>query len=333
MDENSGVLRDVPLEFLSDDNSFQFRKDVFLRDLVENIRLVGHQVPIKVRVLEDGKYQIIYGFRRVQALRELGQETVRAIVHQDLSEEGALKERFAENCEREDYSPYEWVMICQSLEAKGYSRGQIGEMIGRSPTSVSRYLLVLSHPEILGQLCNREISFREALKRIGMLRCKGATTERRESADETPAEEELASSFEGTWGNREPFEADEMKLEKRLQSREAEEEPPWDSLDEGGNISSFFDPRGTDPSLAPSALFPQRDRLNRLARAINRTISETSFSQLPRFCFRGLPNASEGKDGFETETPALDILGLEVDRLIPFLERLQKNIREAGLGE
>lgn len=49
-------------------------------ELVESIRTTGMLVPVIVRPLLRGKYEIISGHRRVAACRELGVDTIPAIV-------------------------------------------------------------------------------------------------------------------------------------------------------------------------------------------------------------------------------------------------------------
>lgn len=286
-----------------------------------------------MRPIEDGRYQVIYGFRRLQALRELQRETVWAIVHPDLSEEEALKERFAENSEREPYTPYEWILVCRDLEAKGYSRTKIAELIGKSSASVTRYFQLLSHPETLELLHRKEVSFREALKSISPARARAAS-----AAEEEPPwflEEEPDADREELRRERLvdpameelPVSAEADDLLAELNRSELDE--PW-SLSEGAGAPPFPQPiLSNSVAYAPPPPLPQEERIHRLIRVVGKSISEVPFFQPPRISLCILSKASE--EGQEEKVPALDILGLEVEQLMPFLERLKENLE--GIGE
>ena len=158
-------FREIPLNELSESRDFAFRKGpFFIEGLRDSIRHAGGQkMEIAVRPEKDGKYQIIYGFRRVEALQKEGKPAVLAKIYPKLSDEEALRLRFAENTGRQDYSPYEVVMICQELKNRfKYPDEEIGRMIGRNRVSVNRYLSVARVPRVLKRLEAGEIGFKEA---------------------------------------------------------------------------------------------------------------------------------------------------------------------------
>jgi ParB/RepB/Spo0J family partition protein len=158
-------FREIPLNELSESRDFAFRKGpFFLEGLRDSIRHGGGQkMEIAVRPDKAGKFQIIYGFRRVVALQKEGKPTVLAKIYPKLSDEEALRLRFAENTGRQDYTPYEIVMICQELKERfKYSEEEIGRMIGRNRVSVNRYLSVARVPRVLKRLEDGEIGFKEA---------------------------------------------------------------------------------------------------------------------------------------------------------------------------
>ncbi len=73
-----------------------------LEDLVASLREHGQKVPILVRKLQGGTYEIVYGRRRLLACRELGQK-VRATV-MEMSDEEAIIAQGVENNARQDPS-------------------------------------------------------------------------------------------------------------------------------------------------------------------------------------------------------------------------------------
>ena len=75
-------------------------------ELVESIRTTGMLVPVIVRPLLRGKYEIISGHRRVAACRELGVDTIPAIV-KELTKEEAVITMVDANLQRENLLPSE----------------------------------------------------------------------------------------------------------------------------------------------------------------------------------------------------------------------------------
>ena len=73
-----------------------------LDDLIASIREHGQKVPVLVRRLPDGTFEIVYGRRRLLACRDLGQK-VRATV-MEMTDEEALIAQGVENNARQDPS-------------------------------------------------------------------------------------------------------------------------------------------------------------------------------------------------------------------------------------
>ena len=158
-------IREVPLKDIAPDREFSFREGpLMVEGLRDSIRHGGGQkMEIAVRPAAKGKFQPIFGFRRLEALKKEGKNAVMAKVYTGISDEEALRLRFAENTGRQDYSPFEMVMICKKLKEKyKYSDGEIGRVIGRNRVSVNRYLAISRYPRILKRLERDEIGFKEA---------------------------------------------------------------------------------------------------------------------------------------------------------------------------
>lgn len=62
------------------DETFRQRAVMDIADLVAELRVTPQQVPVFLRARADGRYQIVAGFRRVSALKELGRRHAKAIV-------------------------------------------------------------------------------------------------------------------------------------------------------------------------------------------------------------------------------------------------------------
>jgi len=62
--------------------------------------------PIVVRKIND-KYERIIGFRRIEAVKELGWKDIPAIILKDISDEQAMLIMLSENIQREDLNPFD----------------------------------------------------------------------------------------------------------------------------------------------------------------------------------------------------------------------------------
>ena len=110
--------------------------------LVASIRDYGQQVPVLVRPHPDGdgRYEVVYGRRRVAALRELGQP-VKAMIR-DLDDHQAVLAQGQENAARRDLSFIEKVNFARQMRDAGYERKVICDALDIDKTLVSRMLSV-----------------------------------------------------------------------------------------------------------------------------------------------------------------------------------------------
>jgi len=163
-----------------------------LYDMVESIRANGVLVPIVVRPVTDGKYEILSGHNRVAAAKEAELESIPAVVREGLTEEEALlvvtetnliQRSFADlrHSERaiaifthyeamKKKSGYRTDLLGEIEEltfspvAKRSSMGKLGEQYGLSKDTIARYLRVNSLIDGLKEkLDNNEIALRVAV--------------------------------------------------------------------------------------------------------------------------------------------------------------------------
>ncbi|MGB0854209.1 MAG: plasmid partitioning protein RepB [Pikeienuella sp.] len=112
------------------------------QELVASIRDYGQQVPVLVRPhpVAEGRYQIVYGRRRLMALRELGQ-TVKALVR-DLDDREAVLAQGQENSARRDLTFIEKANFARQLRDAGYDRKVVCDALNTDKTLISRMLSV-----------------------------------------------------------------------------------------------------------------------------------------------------------------------------------------------
>lgn len=119
-------------------------------DLRASIEANGQTVPILVRrhQTEANKFLLVYGRRRLEAIR--GSEKihkVRALIA-TLDEEAALKAQVSENAARRDLSYIERAMFSRELAENGYgNQSQIAEVLNASKSAIS---MAMSVAKIVG---------------------------------------------------------------------------------------------------------------------------------------------------------------------------------------
>ncbi|MDR6772152.1 ParB/RepB/Spo0J family partition protein [Azospirillum sp. BE72] len=109
-----------------------------LQGLAASIERHGLQQPIGVRQIADDRWQLVYGERRLRAMRLLGRETIFGILFTgDDDEEIAI----VENLQRSDLNPLEESdALFRLAERHGYSHRQLADALGRKKTYVTMML-------------------------------------------------------------------------------------------------------------------------------------------------------------------------------------------------
>lgn len=140
----ANAIRDIAPDRIEQDG---LRDRIALEDasidaLAESIRAHGQQVPILVRPTgEPDRYRIIYGRRRLAAIRKIG-GTVKAIVR-TLDDEASLIAQGQENNLRLDPSFIEKALFIREMQGAGYRPQVIQDALGLSRQGVSNHKVVL----------------------------------------------------------------------------------------------------------------------------------------------------------------------------------------------
>jgi ParB family chromosome partitioning protein len=118
--------------------------------LKSSIEEGGQQVPILVRRSSiDGRYEIIYGRRRLKACRELGLK-VRANV-EDLDDASALLAKGLENAARRNLSFYEKARFAAVIQLAGHATKTVRQVLSLSKSGLSHLTKVTENvPDDVG---------------------------------------------------------------------------------------------------------------------------------------------------------------------------------------
>lgn len=139
-DLSSNAVREIDPLLIEDDGPKDRLSisDADVRDLAESIRAHGQQVPIMVRPLADGsgRYRIVYGRRRLRALRLAGLPA-KALIR-TLTDEQAILAQGQENSLRLDPSFIEKAIFVTELADAGYESGVILDALAIDKPMLSR---------------------------------------------------------------------------------------------------------------------------------------------------------------------------------------------------
>jgi ParB family transcriptional regulator, chromosome partitioning protein len=129
-------------------------RDEELRELVVSIREVGVLQPIVVRPLVGAvsggpQYELIMGERRLRASKQLGLETIPAVI-KNTADEDMLRDALLENLHRANLNPLEEASAYQQLLADfGITQEQLAERIGRSRPQITNTIRLLKLPDAI----------------------------------------------------------------------------------------------------------------------------------------------------------------------------------------
>jgi ParB family chromosome partitioning protein len=146
----------MQLEFHQLDRSWEHlrvRRSDRQRRLLASLAATGQQTPIVVVAIagEPGRYLVIDGYQRVEALEQLGRDTVEAVVWPLSEAEALVLDRSLRMGERETALEEGWLLA--ELEQRfGYGLEELARRFDRSVSWVSRRLaLVELLPETVQQ--------------------------------------------------------------------------------------------------------------------------------------------------------------------------------------
>lgn len=124
-----------------------------VHDLAESLRLNGQQVPVLLRPSRehDGKFEVIYGRRRILACREAGL-SVKALIR-TMDDGQALLAKGLENSARTDLSFYERARFAKAISEQGYGNEELLKALSISKNTLSQLNRTTKHvPDGVGDL-------------------------------------------------------------------------------------------------------------------------------------------------------------------------------------
>ena len=151
LDTNKSNINDIELSEISV-NPFQPRSNFSnnsLKELSISIKNIGIIQPITVRKIENNKYQLISGERRLRACKEIGLKKIPAFVRM-ANDQDSLEMALVENIHRQDLDAIEIAISYQRLlEEINLTQEELSDKIGKNRTTISNYLRLLKLDPII----------------------------------------------------------------------------------------------------------------------------------------------------------------------------------------
>ena len=177
---NKAQAAQLPVEKLRpfEGHPFRVKDDAEMDQLVFSILTQGLLTPISVRPIENSKYEVISGHRRLHACKKAGIETVPALIY-TLDRDAATIAMVDSNLHREQLLPSEkafaYKLKRDAMNHQGKTSPQLGEKLltvekigmdnGDSKNQVLRYIrLTELIPEILQKVDDGKISLTPAVE-------------------------------------------------------------------------------------------------------------------------------------------------------------------------
>lgn len=134
---------------LIDINPFQPRQNFdeeALRELAVSMKQLGVVQPVTLRKLDNGRYQLIAGERRIRAAKIAGLEKIPAFIR-SADDQGMLELALVENIHRADLNAIEIAVCYQRLiDECNLTQENLSDRVGKKRSTISNYLRLLKLP-------------------------------------------------------------------------------------------------------------------------------------------------------------------------------------------
>ena len=132
------MLKVLEVSQIEQGKNIRNERDSEILELAESIDRQGLLNPITVQMGKHGRYVVIAGHRRFEAVKRLGLPHIECNILDDLNEKEIILAQIAENCQRKQMSAYELVDTFEDLKERfKMNQTAIAKQFGKSETWVS----------------------------------------------------------------------------------------------------------------------------------------------------------------------------------------------------
>ena len=112
-------------------------------ELAESIKNLGIVQPITVRKIDNDKFQLIAGERRLRASKKIGLKTIPSFI-KNSNEEEMLEIALVENIQRKDLDPIEIALSVKRLiDELSLTQEKLSKKLGKKRSTISNYIRLL----------------------------------------------------------------------------------------------------------------------------------------------------------------------------------------------
>lgn len=137
-------VKDIKIKDIVIKENSRSSRDNELAELMRSVKQHGLKQPIGVS--PDGKkYVLEYGWRRYEAFRKLGYNTIPAVMGKVKELKDLLIVNVIENIQRKDISPFELGRVCAKLKDQSMTNGEIGARLSIATSRVKAAIDAYNH--------------------------------------------------------------------------------------------------------------------------------------------------------------------------------------------
>lgn len=170
-----GKIEAIPIEDIDLDGDdaelFRYRVNLRVGRLAKSIKEEGQQIPVILRrPFGSGKLQVVSGFRRINAIKSLGWETVNAIVRGDIDDDvDACKVSILENELRATYNDVDRAFAMVAYRELGRTHEEIEQLFKIGARQRQRLQEITTFPESLQEAIADEDSAMDSTKAVRLM--------------------------------------------------------------------------------------------------------------------------------------------------------------------
>ncbi len=154
--EHSPLMVNVESIKTNPDQPRKIFKEKELEELAESIRENGILQPLVVVEMEDGKFELVAGERRLRAAKKIGLEEVPVIVKRATDKEKAIYS-IIENIQRADLNCVEEALAYYKLMNEySLTQEEVAKKLGKERSSIANFLRILNLPRAVLELLQKE---------------------------------------------------------------------------------------------------------------------------------------------------------------------------------
>ncbi|MCD6460651.1 ParB/RepB/Spo0J family partition protein [bacterium] len=145
---------------------FQMRVEIDydMSEMIESIKENGILNPLMLKKI-GSEYHVIAGHRRLKAARQIGLDTVPAVVYDKIPDKEAALKGMVDNLNRRELTPLEQAIGYKKLiEEFRFTQSELAKALGKSQSIISEYIrtLELLPPQVLKAVISAVLTFAHA---------------------------------------------------------------------------------------------------------------------------------------------------------------------------